>query len=148
MFDISFNFYLFPFAILERYGTLKASLEGPADDEVRCSPSSNAIGLQGLHEIDGKESITVNLKQSDAEPEKSNLDNGCAVFVLKMAQKGIVSIFLENNSVDDPVDILSKVHEDILKGTNCPIRSFLFFCLYFVICCFVEKVLTEKSIRM
>ena len=118
---------------------MKASLKGYADDEVRSSPSSNAIGLQGLHEIDGKESIAVNLKRSDAEPEKSNLDNACAVFFLKMAQKGIISIFLENINSDDPVDILSKVLEDILKGATCPLRSFLFFCLYFVICCLVGK---------
>ena len=105
------------FCHLEEIETLKSLGEGSTSDKERSSPSSNQIGHQELHEIDASE-------------EKFNVDNGRGVFFLKMSQKGIVSIFLENTNSDDPVDILSKVLEDILKGANCHLRYFLV--LYFV----------------
>lgn len=63
-------------------------------------------------------------KRSSAGHSDSCADDRSCFFLLKMAQKGIVSIFLENGISDDPVNMLSDVLEDIENGVRKPPQWF------------------------
>ncbi|KAH7428357.1 hypothetical protein KP509_10G088500 [Ceratopteris richardii] len=65
---------------------------------------------------------TVNLKRSRTEFESCKSEDKSGIFLFKMMQKGVISIFWEESRSDDPVIILTQVLADILIGSSSPPR--------------------------
>lgn len=101
-------------------GKNKGELVGqPPGDECGCTNSS--IAHSPSNQIAKKQSHKdeMSLKRSRTEFEDSTADT---IFLLKMAQKGIISIFWENSEYDDPVTMLMKVLADVENGSVSPLR--------------------------
>eukprot|EP00250_Pteridium_aquilinum_P001220 c11427_g1_i1 orf=69-1178(+) len=62
------------------------------------------------------------LKRTRANFEDSVSGDEYGIFFLKMAQKGIISVFWERSNSDDPVVVLSKALSDMENGSTPPPR--------------------------
>lgn len=101
--------------------TNDVKVQGGGEEELRNTNSfvteKNSIKEDQKQKSGG---AAVNLKRSHANLVDICDDDWSCFFLLKMAQKGIISIFLDNRFSDDPVQVLAELLEDIENGARNP----------------------------
>lgn len=110
----------------ERQEATETAVPEISDDNETSVPLTKQLDLDLIDErhqvkkCHRQQRDAVNPKRTRAGHGDPCSDDGPDVFLLKMAQKGIISIFLESSISDDPVNVLSKVLEDIENGVKNP----------------------------